>query len=89
LVPNYFLKKNLVTLLQCLFTSLGKVFSHLLPQCKTLVFAFQFLEFWLVVFPMEQVSNELTAILAKPVWASFATLLLGKSTRFLDKKTVD
>ena len=31
---------------QCLYTSLGKVLSHLLLQCKTLVFALQFLVFF-------------------------------------------
>ena len=34
-------------LLPCLCTSLGKVLLYLPQQCKTLAFAFQFLQFWL------------------------------------------
>jgi len=35
-------------LLPCLCTSFGEVHLHLPPQCKTLAFVFQFLQFWLV-----------------------------------------
>ena len=68
---------------QCLYTSLGKVLSHLLLQCKTLFFALQFLVFFVrqysmyvstleTCFPHKQVSNVLTAVLTKFVRAIFA-----------------
>jgi len=56
---------------------LGKVLLHLPQQCKTLVFAFQFLQFWFG-FPIEQVSNVLTAVLTKFVWAVFAKVCTNR-----------
>jgi len=41
----------------CLCTSLDKVLSHLLPQCKTLHFAFQFL-----VYSLSKVEDRLLKI---------------------------
>ena len=61
-------------------TSLGKVLLHLLQQCKTLVFAFQFLQFWLGVLSNWAGLQCIDGCLDKICLGSFCkTLLIGFS----------